>query len=335
MLNLKRRTVLSALSLASLSTTTSPLWAQSATAAKKSAVGPRLGNQLRIVIPANEGGGWDQTGRALGAALVASGAVDSIEYENKGGKGGTIGLTHYAEKYNADANTLLIGGTVMVGAVALQKPAVDMSRIQPLARLTSDYLVMVVAADSPIRTIADLAQLVRTKPDSVAIAGGSAGGVDHVFSGVFTRATGSNPQNMVYLPFAGGLEVVEAVLSGKAMVGISGYSEFRDALASGKLRAIGVSSRKAIFGIPSIRDQGVNVEMANWRGVFTGKGVSTQRATEMVAAVNAAASDESWRQVLKRNRWESSLLTGNDFKGFIDVDITTAQVMAHLLKLKA
>ena len=51
---------------------------------------------MRIVIPANAGGGWDQTGRALGAAIVAAGAADQVEYENIGGKGGTIGLAKYA-----------------------------------------------------------------------------------------------------------------------------------------------------------------------------------------------------------------------------------------------
>ena len=333
---IKRRAVLGGLGLGALGAASGPLWAQSGALAKKQpSFAGKLAPRLRMVIPANAGGGWDQTGRALGAALVGAGVVDDVEYENKGGKGGTIGLAHYVEKYSNDANTLLMGGTVMVGAVALQKPAIDMSRIQPIARLTSDYLVMVVAANSPIRTVADVAARIRANPSEVPIAGGSAGGVDHVFAGVFTRGARSKPEEMVYLPFAGGVEVVQALLSGKAAVGISGYSEFSDQLSSGKLRAIGVSSRRAVFGIPAIRDQGVNVDMANWRGVFTGDGVSAQRRAEMVEAVKAATAHDLWQKVLKQNRWESSLLTGPDFNSFIDVDLTTSRVMVHLLKLKA
>jgi putative tricarboxylic transport membrane protein len=295
----------------------------------------KLASKLRIVIPANAGGGWDQTGRALGTALVGVGAVDEIEYENKGGKGGTIGLSYYAEKYGNDANTLLMGGMVMVGAVALQKPAVDMTRIQPIARLTSDYLVVVVPASSPIRTVADLASRLRANPKEVPIAGGSAGGVDHVFAGVLTRASQSKPEELVYLPFAGGAEVVQAVLGGKAVAGISGYSEFSDELASGKLRAIGVSSKRTVFGIPSIREQGLDVDMANWRGVFTGQNVAPARQAEMVEAVKAAAGYESWQKTLKQNHWDSSLLSGPGFTSFIDFDLTTSRVMVHLLKLKA
>ncbi len=314
-------------------------WAQTAKIAAAGASGKaraaRLAPKLRIVIPANAGGGWDQTGRALGTALLGTGIVDDIEYENKGGKGGTLGLAYYAEKYSNDPNTLLMGGMVMVGAVALQKPAVDMSCIQPVARLTSDYLVVVVAANSPIRSIGDLAERMRANPKEVPIAGGSAGGVDHVFAGVFTRASKSNPEELMYLPFAGGAEVVQAVLGGKAVAGISGYSEFSEQLASGKLRAIGVSSKRSVFSIPAIREQGLDVDMANWRGVFTGQGVSAARQAEMVEAVKLAAGHESWQKTLKQNHWESSLLSGPSFSSFIDFDMTTSRVMVHLLKLKA
>ncbi|WP_296509678.1 tripartite tricarboxylate transporter substrate-binding protein [Rhodoferax sp.] len=311
-------------------------WAQATKAAGAKPKAPaKLAAKLRIVIPANAGGGWDQTGRALGASLMSAGVVDDIEYENKGGKGGTIGLAYYAEKYAADPNTLIMSGTVMVGAVALQKPAIDLGSLAPLARLTSDYLVMVVAANSPIKSASDLSAAMKANLKAVAVAGGSAGGVDHIFSGVFARATGANPEDLTYLPFAGGAEVASAVLSGKAVVGISGYSEFSALLAGGQLRAIGVSSRKASFGIPSIRDQGMQVEMANWRGVFTGKSVPLERQTAMVDAVRQATQHESWKAVLKQNHWDASWLTGKDFHEQLDFDQTTARVMVHLLKLKA
>lgn len=334
---MKRRDVVGGLSMAALAVVSPPMWAQSGRPAAGGVVSSptKLAQSLRMVIPANAGGGWDQTGRALGAALVGSGMVDAVEYENKGGKGGTLGLAYYAEKYSNDPNAVLIGGMVMVGAVALQKPAVGMTAVRPLARLTSDYLVVVVAANSPIKNIRDLADSIRNNPKAAAIAGGSAGGVDHVFAGVFTRGSGNKPEELVYLPFAGGAEVVEAVLSGRAVAGISGYSEFSEPLARGKLRAIGVSSKRSVFGIPAIREQGVDVDMANWRGVFTGQGLGAARQAEMVEAMKVATNHESWQKALKKNRWESSWLAGPSLNSFIDIDMTTSQVMVHLLKLKA
>lgn len=318
---------------------TLPAWAQAPGTAARGAAQPhakagKLAGTLRIVIPANPGGGWDQTGRALGAALVAVGAADQIDYENIGGKGGTLGLAKYAEKYGNDANTLLMGGMVMVGAVALQKPAVDMSHIQPLARLTSDYLVAAVAANSPIKTTKDLAEAMRTHLRTLPVAGGSAGGVDHIFAGVLARACKANPEDLAYKPFASGTEVVDALVAGNAAVGLSGYSEFSDAIAAGKLRPIGVSARRSAFGLPAFREQGLDATMANWRGVFTGKGVAAARAAEMLAAVEAATGHESWQRTLKQNRWEPSWLTGKDLSEFMELDLTTARVMVYLLKLK-
>jgi putative tricarboxylic transport membrane protein len=289
--------------------------------------------RLRIVIPANEGGGWDQTGRALGAAMVAAGAVAQIEYENVGGKGGTIGLARYVEKYDADPDTLLMSGMVMVGAVALQKPAVDMSRIAPIARLTSDYEVVVVKGDSPIMTAKDLIAKMRSDPANAAIAGGSAGGIDHMFAGILSRATG-NTAALVYQPFAGGAQVVSAVESGKAIAGISGYSEFSEHIASGKLRAIGVSARNAFMGVPSVRQQGVDADLANWRGVFTGKGVPAARQAVLLEAVRRGVATDAWQKALKRSNWDHYWMEGKDFQSFLELDQSMAGVLTYILKLK-
>ena len=337
--NLSRRKALAqaAITAAAWSGLGTAAWAQGTATPTRlpPAKAPRLAATLRIVIPANPGGGWDQTGRALGAALIAVGAADQVQYENIGGKGGTIGLAKYAEKYGNDANTLFMGGMVMVGAVALQKPAVDLTQTQPIARLTSDYLVAAVAAQSPIKTSKDLVSAMRADLAAVPVAGGSAGGVDHMFAGVLARAAKASPENLLYKPFPGGNEVVEALVSGKAAMGLSGYSEFSDAIAAGKLRAIGVSSRRSVFGVPAFREQGVDATMANWRGVFTGKGVPTARTAEMLAAVEAATNHDTWQRTLKQNRWGASWLSGKDLAEFIELDLTTARVMVYLLKLKA
>jgi putative tricarboxylic transport membrane protein len=338
-MTMQRRQILArSAAMAALLTPLAPAALAQATAPRPGAPAPKaakVAGTLRIVIPANPGGGWDQTGRALGAALKAVGAADQVEFENIGGKGGTIGLAKYAEKYGNDANTLLMGGMVMVGAVALQKPAVDMGHIQPIARLTSDYLVTVVPAASAIKSGKDLADAMRGDLPALPVAGGSAGGVDHIYAGVLARAAKAKPEALVYRPFASGTEVVESLLKGDAAVGISGYSEFSDALAAGKLRAIGVSARRSAFGIPAFKDQGIDAVMANWRGVFTGKGVSPARTAELLAAVEQATHHESWLQTLKQNRWEASWLAGKDLTEFMELDLTTARVMVYLLKLKA
>lgn len=294
----------------------------------------KLAATLHIFIPANPGGGWDQTGRALGAALIATGAVDRVEYENFGGKGGTIGLAKYVEKNNDDPNAILIGGTVMVGAVALQKPAIDLRHIYPVARLTNDYLIAVVDANSKIKTMKDLADAMRMNLQSVPVAGGSAGGVDHMFAGMLARAFKAHPEDLVYKPFSGGAEVINAIISGNAVMGLSGYSEFSNEILSGRIRAIGISSRADFLGMPSFRQQGVDAVMSNWRGVFTGKAVSDARRDEIVSSIEAATKNDIWQRTLQQKRWEGAWLSGKNLNEFIELDLITARVMAYLLKLK-
>ena len=302
--------------------------------AAQAAPAQRLGGQLRIVIPANPGGGWDQTGRALGAALVSSGMIDKANYENIGGKGGTLGLAEYTKRYGSDPSSLLIGGMVMVGALALNKTSDELKHVQALARLTSDYLVVAVPTDSPIASPKALAQAMRENLAALQIAGGSAGGVDHMYAGMLARVAKANPEQLQYKPFPGGNDVLNALLQKQVQVGISGYSEFRDALKSGKLRALGISSRRALFGISSMRDQGMDAEMSNWRAVFTGKNVPAARAQQMLAAVEFAVTQESWKQSLNSNSWNASWQTGKALQDFMEIETSTAQLTTYLLKLK-
>ncbi|MDH1336359.1 tripartite tricarboxylate transporter substrate-binding protein [Comamonas thiooxydans] len=295
----------------------------------------RLGTQLRIVIPANPGGGWDQTGRALGAVLTSSGTVDKVVYENIGGKGGTIGLAEYTKRYGSDPNSLLIGGMVMVGALALNKKSAELQQVQPLARLTSDYLVVAVPTDSPLANPKALAKAMRENLPALTIAGGSAGGVDHMYAGMLARLAKANAEQLQYKPFAGGNDVLQALLQKQVQVGISGYSEFREALQAGKLRALGVSSRRAMFGIASMRDQGLDAEMSNWRAVFTGKNLPAERTQQLLAAIDHASNQDSWKQALVSNNWNSSWQTGKALHEFLEVETSTAQLMTYLLKLKS
>ena len=302
----------------------------------QSAITTPLARKLRIFIPANPGGGWDQTGRTLGAALIDSGATGEVEYINQGGKGGTVGLATYVKDFSDDPNTLLISGVVMLGALARQsKPSYDLRDIQPLARLFNDYLLVVVAGNSQVKTMRDLGDRLRDKTTDTPIAGGSAGGIDHIFAGGLVRVAKGKPEGLNYQPFPGGVEVVEALVSGKAIAGISGYSEFNDDIASGKLRAIGVSSKRAMFGIPAVREFGLDVEMANWRAVMTGKNVAKLRRREMEAALAHALAHNTWQKALKANRWSSAWLPGDDFASFMEIENATTRLMLYLLKLRA
>jgi putative tricarboxylic transport membrane protein len=138
---------------------------------------------IRMMIPANPGGGWDQTGRNLAVAMQSAGLISGVQFENKGGAAGALGLSQFVNQSKGDPNALMIGGMVMVGGLYLNRSPVQLSRVTPVARLTSEFEVIVVPADSPIKTMADLVARLKADPGKVSWGGGSAGGTDHILAG--------------------------------------------------------------------------------------------------------------------------------------------------------
>src|ERR1044071_8109147 len=103
---------------------------------------------LKMMIPANPGGGWDQTGRSLAAAMQSAKLVSGVQFDNKGGAAGTIGLAQFVNASKGDPNAVMVGGMVMVGGIILNKSPVNLSQVTPIARLTSEWEVIVVPANS-------------------------------------------------------------------------------------------------------------------------------------------------------------------------------------------
>ena len=317
----------SALSAGAFASLALPAWAQT------SKIKP-LAPKLRIVIPAAVRSNLDDASRSLGDALLGVGYCDEVDYENHDGKGGTQALAVYNEKYAGDVNSFFMADTSLVGALALHKSPLTLARLAPLARVTSDYLVVVVAANSPVKTLKDLTGLLRASPQQTPLAISTVGGVDHVLASLLIKAAGSKPEDGAYPAFARRHELVDAVLGGKVAAGISSRFTFAQDLVGGKLRALGVSTKRAAYGIPSLREQGADVDITNWRAVFTGANVAAPRQAEMLEAVKKAVNYELWKSALKQNFWEPSLLVGPDLAGFIDIDTKAMQLLAQLLKLK-
>jgi putative tricarboxylic transport membrane protein len=188
---------------------------------------------LKMMIPANPGGGWDQTGRQLAAAMQSAKLVSSVQFDNKGGAGGTIGLAQFVNSSKGDPNAIMIGGMVMVGAIYLENSPVNLSMVTPLARLTGEYEVIVVPASSPHKSMADLVKAFKANPGGVSWGGGSAGGTDHILVGLIAKAAGVDPRKINYVPYKGGGEAIAAIVGGHVTAGVSGVGEFANRSKAG------------------------------------------------------------------------------------------------------
>jgi putative tricarboxylic transport membrane protein len=277
---------------------------------------------LKILVPAAPGGGWDQTGRALQAGMQSDNIVKRVTVDNKGGAGGTIGIAQFVSSSKGDPNALMMGGMVMVGAIITNKSPVNLSQVTPIARLTGEYQVVVVPGTSKIQNLKELVAQFKANPGSVAWGGGSAGGSDHILAGMIAQAAGVEPAKVNYIAYAGGGEAQAAIMGGHVAAGISGYGEFAAQIKSGKLRALGISADKRVPGvdIPTLKEQGVDVDMVNWRAVFAAPGITDAQKKELIDVVGKAVKTASWQEALKRNDWTDMYLAGDQFKTFLDAD---------------
>jgi putative tricarboxylic transport membrane protein len=275
---------------------------------------------LRMMIPANPGGGWDQTARALAAAMHSAGLVSSVQFDNKGGAAGTIGLAQFVNSARGDPNALMVGGMVMVGGILLSKSPVNLAQVTPIARLTSEWEVIVVPARSPHKTLADLLKAFRENPGKVSWGGGSAGGTDHILIGMVARASGVDPAKVNYVPYKGGGEAVAAILGGHVTAGVSGVGEFAEHVKAGKMRALAVSSPAPFDGIAPLKQQGIDVELGNWRGVFGAPGITREQRDALVKLVQAAVETPAWKATAQKLGWSTVFLGGEEYRKFLDED---------------
>jgi len=289
---------------------------------------------LRMMIPANPGGGWDQTGRNLAAAMQGAKLVSGVQFENKGGAAGIIGLAQFANQAKGDPNAVMIGGMVMVGGIILGKSQVNLSQVTPIARLTSEWEIIVVPANSPLKSMADLVKMLKADPGKVSWGGGSAGGTDHILAGLIAKAVGVDAARVNYVPYKGGGEAVAAILGGHVTVGVSGIGEFAEHVKSGKMRALAQSSPAKLDGIPSLKEQGIDVELGNWRGIFGAPGITPQQRDALVKLVKDATETPAWKATLDKMGWTGWFLGGDDYRKFIDEDIKRVSAIIESLGLK-
>jgi putative tricarboxylic transport membrane protein len=287
---------------------------------------------IKMMIPANPGGGWDATGRALGKALIDSGAAATVNFENKGGAAGALGLAQFVNGSKGDPNALMVMGAVMLGGLITGKPPVSLSQATPIARLTSEYNVFVLPANSPFKTMKDVVEQLKKDPGSVKWGGGSRGSTEHIAAAMIAREVGVDPAKINYVAFRGGGEATAAILGGNVTVGGSGYSEFSEYIASGKMKALAVTSDVRLKGvdIPTLKELGIAVAIGNWRGVYGAPGISAAQRQVLTELVLKAARSKSWAEACDKNSWTPAVLSGAAFDKFVDDDF--ASLRATMVK---
>lgn len=281
-------------------------------------------DQVQFFVPANPGGGWDQTARSMEQALKSANLIKGAQVTNVGGAGGAVGLPQFVNQWKGRGNALMVAGMVMVGALITNKSPVKVTQTVPIARLTGEFEVIVVPNESPHKTLKDLMTAFKADPAKVSWAGGSAGGTDHILAGMLAKASGGEAKKVSYVAYSGGGPALAALLGNQVTCGVSGWGEFSEQVKAGKLRALAISAEKRQPGIdvPTIREAGFDVELYNWRGVFAPPGIKDAEKKALIELMTKMRDSAPWQEQLKTREWTDVFLTGDAYGKYLDAEIT-------------
>lgn len=274
---------------------------------------------IRIMVPADKGGGWDITGRAIQRALKDAKLVNqSVEVYNVTGSAGINGLAELISKHSGEVHELMVMGLVMVGGIVSNKSKVGLSDSTPIATLTAENEVIVVPDKSEFKTLDDIMEACKSNPKSVNWGGGSAGGTDQILIGLLADAAGVDAAIVAnkYTPYSGGGESLVPLVNGDIQVGVSGISEYAGLIKDGQVRPLAVSGPKAIDvgdgkQTSTLKQLGYDVELMNWRGVVAPPGISEGDRDAIVTLMKKLHDSQEWQEICDKNGWDDFYKSGS------------------------
>ena len=297
-------------------------------------------DKLHFVIGGGAGGGWDGTARGTGEALTKAGMLKSASFENMSGGGGGKALAFMIN--TKPSNTILVQSTPLVlRSITRHKGYVtdggsgvlSYKNVVPIAGVIGDYGAIAVAKDSPFKNFADVVAAYKKDPSSVKMAGGSVrGSMDHLIGALAFQEAGADPNKVIYVPYDAGGKALAGLLSGETQILSTGLGEVMG--ARDQVRIIGITAPSRVADapdVPTLKEQGFDVQFDNWRGFFGPPGMSDSMKNEIAKMLGDVQKTPEWEAVRKRNAWVNIYNPGDKFVSFLETQ--TVEMTALMKKL--
>jgi len=286
---------------------------------------PSVATAAECIAPANPGGGWDFTCRQIGKIMFDIGAVDQpIQVTNMAGAGGGLAYNHVVAERNDDAELIVAASSATSTRLAQNAYAgMTADQVRFVGAIGADPGVIVVAADSPFKSLNDLVDAIIANPGSVAFAGGSAvGGFDHLKPlMILQRAGFTDITKIKYIGVDGGADAITQTIGGFTQAMTGDMSEIVGFLKAGEVRALAVLTEERVPGfeeIPTAKEQGLDVIAVNWRGLYVPKGVSDEVFNTWASRLQQVADSAEWKEAMAANGLAPFTKVGGDFQSYVD-----------------
>ncbi len=298
---------------------------------KAAAGGTDVRSNLTLIAPAGPGGGWDTFQREMQQGMRQNRLVNNVQVVNIPGGAGTIGLGKLSTM-GGRANNLMVTGTGLVAGVEQTNAPVNHEDVTLIARVVEEYDVIVVKADSPYQNLEQLVAAWKANPEGMAWTGG--GTFDQLVMTDLAIKVGIDPHRLTYIPKSGGGEAAQALITNTAAAASSGYMDVSDQIEGGRLRALGLASPERLPGvdIPTLTEQGYDVDLANWRAMVAPPGITDEEKEELTKLVVETVETPEWKSAVERNKWTPVFLTGPELEPWLREEESRVAKLVEVLK---
>lgn len=294
-------------------------------AASGSAMAFKPSGKVDCIAPSDPGGGWDFTCRSVGKVLQDLELVPrSVQTSNMAGAGGGVAYAHVVSKRSTDDQLIVAASTATTTRLAQKQfQGLDVDMVNWVGTVGADYGVIGVSKNSKYKDLPSLMAALKKNPRSVKFAGGSAkGGWDHLKVLMAAKKAGvKDLRRIPYLYFNNGGEALTQVIGGHVDAFTGDISEAKGFFDSGDLRVLAVFSDKRLpgdlAGIPTAREQGIDVVAPNWRGFYTPKNISDGAKQYWTQAINKVYASDQWKKIMKSNGLIPFHKSGPEFDAFV------------------
>ena len=291
---------------------------------------------VELIAPSAAGGGTDTMARLMQKIFQERRLVEvPVNVVNKPGGGGSIALT-YLQQHSGDAHILEAVSAVLLTNHIAGRSTLNHRDFTPIALLNSEYVVLAVKSDSPLRSVKDLAARLKQDPGAVSIAvGTSLGGVNHIAMAGVARTAGADPRKLKTVVFKSSAESAVSTLGGHVDVMASSASLVLPHLTSGAMRALAISSPKRVGGalgtVPTLKEQGVDTVVDNFRLIIGPSGLNAAQVAYWDQIMGRLAQTDEWKKDLETHLWENTYMNSRDTGKYLNDEY--AQMKSALIEL--
>jgi tripartite-type tricarboxylate transporter receptor subunit TctC len=258
------------------------------------------------------------------APALARALKQPVVVVNKPGGGGAVGTQAVAiakpDGYTIMITVFSISTIPEADRVAGRTPAFTRDQFVPIARLNADPTLLMVRADAPWKTLKELVEDAKKRPDGIIYASAGPYSVAHLAMEVFAQAAGIK---LRHLPTTGGGPAMTAVLGGHAAVATLSTGAVSPQVKGGKIRVLANSgaTRLAAFpDIPTMKELGYDVEVYLWTGLFAPKDVPAHALKILREAVRRAVQDDEFKAASEKMKMPPAYQDADEFRAWWDRD---------------